>query len=127
MPAAIVGYFANYDFYSISNLFMILFVIHTSLLLYIAKYTYGEKLMNIKLKSLKSNEINKIVLILRNIVFCIFLYLIADNLDNLFKLVFHLFLFLTINITVFAKNKNQKPMSIIDFLFSTYYENIKLG
>ncbi|RMG79143.1 MAG: hypothetical protein D6707_08680 [Bacteroidetes bacterium] len=125
IPVSIVGNYLNSTLNSIFLQSIFFYWLHTSILLVVTKqYTFGEKLVRIRVKHLKCDKPSVKTLVFRNLFFGFYLILIALSLGNKFEFVLVLMLFLSLNVFIFFKNKNNKPMTAIDFVFKTYYENV---
>lgn len=115
------------DFYLRSSLEMVLlksiiiYAIHTSFALVIGGMTVGEKFSRINLQSVKNGNVSKRVLMIKNLVIIMLLINIVVSLENILTAVVALLLFASLNFIISNKNKYEKPMSAIDFIFRTYY------
>ncbi len=112
---------ANYDINFIFYRALLLYIIHTSITLSIMKITIGERILCIKLKSIKDEDLSIFILIIRNLTFTLFLLIIIISINILYNFIIAVILFLSLNGMLFIKNKYGQPMTAIDFLFKTYY------
>jgi len=121
LPVYFVNMFGvNYSIQNVLYLWIAMYFIAISILLLIAGRTYGDAIFKIKITTVKG-KINKSSLILRNFIYCFFIFLIILGLDSFINFFISLILLISLNIFIFAKNKFDKPMTAIDLLFKTFY------
>ncbi|MBN2425159.1 MAG: RDD family protein [Calditrichaceae bacterium] len=124
IPCLILNLKTNYNLIYLSYMSLLLLIIHTSVFIFIMKRTFGEKIVRIQIDRINSNEIKSSYIFLRNVVFCFYFLLIIMSYSSLIDLIVILLLFISLNTTIFFKNQYNKPMTIIDFIFKTYYKYV---
>ncbi len=121
IPAFINGMLSEHTIVLILYKTLLLYVIHTTISLLVIKMTLGERLLCIKLVSLKTDDKKKLPLVLKNLAFSLYFLIILLGLNKTSDIIMAILLFLSLNGTIFLKNKNKKPMTGLDLLFKTYY------
>jgi len=124
IPILLTSWFSNYNLSLILYNIFVLYIIHTSIFIFIMKKTFGEKLISIELIFLNDNKINKFKVFIRNLIFSLFLLIIIISLNDMFDLVISILLFIGLNIVIFLDNNNNQPMTAIDFIFKSYYRHV---
>jgi len=76
IPILLTSWFSNYNLSLILYNIFVLYIIHTSIFIFIMKKTFGEKLISIELIFLNDNKINKFKVFIRNLIFSLFLLII---------------------------------------------------
>jgi len=121
VPAVIVGLYLNESMKMILYKIVFLYFFHTSLLLFISrKFTFGEKMMGLSLTTAKNDKVSFFVLLIRNLIFCFFIFLIALSWGSTFEVVLWALMFFSMNF-VSLNNQYKQPMTAVDFIFKTYY------
>ncbi|MHB2149767.1 RDD family protein [Calditrichota bacterium LG25] len=121
IPAFINGMLYEHNIVLILYKTLLLYVIHTTISILIIKMTPGERLSCIKLVSLKTNDIKKLTLVLKNLAFSLYFLIILLGINKTSDLIMAILLFFSLNGTIFLKNKNEKHMTGLDLLFKVYY------
>lgn len=122
IPAFINGILSEHSTITILYKTLLLYVIHTTITLIIIKMTPGERLFCIKMASLKGGDVKKLLFILKNLTFSLYFLIILLGINRRTDLIMAVLLFLSLNGTIFLKNKNEKPMTGLDLLFKVYYK-----
>ena len=122
LPIIIIDSFLEFEIHSVLYKSYVLYIIHTSTYLLIMQMTLGERLLGIKLITLNTDNIKISKLILRNVVFSFFLLIIITSTYYTFEFIITVLLMIGINIFIFFKNDHGYPMTLVDFIFKTYYK-----
>jgi len=121
LPNVAVSWYLNESLDVVLYKIAFLYFVHTNIILFFSKqYTIGERLMRIGLASLTSSTIPYKILFLRNLILCFFVFLIVLSWGNLFEISLFSISFVSMNI-IYINNKFKKPMTMLDFIFKTYY------
>lgn len=124
VPALLVSRYLDEGLQTALYKIVFLYFFHTTLVLFISRrYTVGEKWMRIALAALNADKISFSLLFLRNLTFSFFVFLIVLSWGSIFEIILTALLFLSMNL-IYKNDKYRKPMTMVDFVFKTYYAHI---
>lgn len=124
IPVITVSFYLNESLEVVLYKIVFLYFVHTNLILFFSKqFTIGERLMRIGLASISQSEIPYKILFVRNLILCFFMFLIALSWGSLFETALFITLFVSMNL-ISINNKFKKPMTVLDFIFKTYYTDV---
>lgn len=121
LPVAIVDFFLKSSIEVLLYKSIAIYIIHTNIFLLMGKMTVGEKFSGIILVTTEDQRVSKVRLLVRNLIFTVLLANIVVSLETTFTAGLALILFVSLNFVILTKNKYDKPMTAIDFIFKTYY------